>query len=63
MLKYLKRYKEPSKLFGNDWKEVTYDEALNTLLGTYRDNNITRELLTQENVIPCMLSEIMVVEE
>ena len=46
-----------------DWKEVSYDEALNTLLGSYKDNEITREMLTIPNFIPCGFSEIAVSEE
>lgn len=41
--------------------EITYDEALQTLLGTYNDNDITRDMLKEPNAIPCMCSTITVI--
>ena len=57
MLKYLKRYKTPDA----DWEEISKEDALRTLLGSYLDNDITRELLESENAIPCMFSDILVI--
>ena len=56
-LKYRKWYKGTFERFS-----VTYDEALRTLLGTYKDNDITREMLTVVGEIPCMFSVIEVSE-
>lgn len=44
-----------------NWKEVSYTEALDTLLTTYKDNDITREMLTIPGEIPCKLSFIRVI--
>lgn len=53
------------KRFANEdtWNEVTYDEALYTVLGTYKDNAETRSMLTIGNYIPCRFSDIRVFEE
>lgn len=40
--------------------QVTYDEAYNSLLGTYRDNDMTRDMLTIPNNIICRYSMIYV---
>lgn len=40
--------------------EVSYDEALNVLLGTFRDNDMTRDMLTIPNNIQCRYSTIYV---
>lgn len=45
-----------------NWEEVTYEEALKTVLGTYKDNEEVRSMLTIGNHIPCMCSEIRVYE-
>lgn len=37
-------------------QEITYDEALNILLGTWKDNDMTRDMLTIPNRIQCMFS-------
>ena len=42
--------------------EVSYDEALRSLLGTYRDNDMTRDMLTIPNRIDCRYSVISVVD-
>ena len=55
MLKYYKRMKD-----SDAWKEITYDEALHTLLGTWRDTDLTRDMLTIQNMIECMFSWIKV---
>ena len=54
-LKYRKQYKGEL-----DWFDVSYDDALRTLLGTYLDNDLTREMLTVVGEIPCMFSVIEV---
>ena len=54
-MKYFKRVKGE-----DEWKEVNYDTALFTLLTTYKDNDMTRAMLTVGNLIPCTWSEIRV---
>ena len=56
-MKYAKQYKDGSALF-----EITYEEALNTLLGSYNDNDEMRSMLTITNRIPCAFCEIIVYE-
>ena len=55
MLKYYKKYKD-----SHEEKEITYDEALKTLLGTWRDTDLTRDMLTIQNWIECQYSWIRV---
>lgn len=55
MLKYYKRYKGQS-----EEQEISYDEALKTMLGTWRDSDLTRDMLTIQNYIECMCSYIRV---
>ena len=55
--KYFKKYDGE-----DEWKEITYDEALTTLLGTYRDNDMTRDMLETANYIPCRYSTVEVKE-
>lgn len=57
MLKYYKTFYDEKER-----TEVTYDEALNVLLGTWRDNDMTRDMLTTPNRIYCMCSVIDVEE-
>lgn len=52
---YRKRYAD-----SDEWNDVTYEQALSTLLTTYKDNDITREMLTVEGIIPCRFSDIEV---
>ena len=59
MLKYLKRYKSPDA----EWQEISKNDALITLLGSYKNNSMTREMLDHTNEIPCAYSDIKVVEE
>ena len=47
-LKYFKRYHTGGKA-----DEITYEQALNTLLNDYRDNDMTRDMLTIPNNIRC----------
>lgn len=46
----------------DEWERITYDEALNTVLGTFRDNDMTRDMLTIPNWIQCQYSTIEVKE-
>ena len=55
MLKYYKRMKDEDKE-----QEITYDEALRTMLGTWRDSDLTRDMLTIQNYIECQYSWIRV---
>lgn len=55
MLKYYKRMKDEDKE-----QEITYDEALRTMLGTWRDSDLTRDMLTIQNYIECTYSWIRV---
>ena len=58
MLRFFKQF------YGEDAvKEVTYEKALDTLLTTYKDNDLTREWLTQPGKIECTFSVITVTEE
>ena len=58
-LKYYKYYNgEPEEKI-----EITYEEALHTILGTYRDNDMTRDMLTVVNRIRCQYSTVTVEEE
>jgi len=43
--------------------EISYDEALNVLLGSFRDNDMTRDMLTIPNRIICRYSVINVEQE
>lgn len=43
-------------------EEITYDKALSILLGTYRDNDMTRDMLTTANNIVCRYSTVYVEE-
>ena len=52
---YKKRY-----YLEDDWNEVSYEEALNTVLTIYKDNELTRSMLTIGNYIPCRYAEIRV---
>lgn len=55
MLKYYRRYKDQYAE-----EEVTKEEALTTLLSTYRDNDMTRDMLTVQNFIECRFAFIRV---
>lgn len=54
-MKYRKRNRETG-----EWSDITYDEALSILLGTWKDNEMTRSMLTIPNNIQCMFSDIFV---
>ena len=55
MLRYYKRFKDEEFE-----REVTYEEALSTLLKTYMDNDMTRDLLAVQNYIETRYSYIRV---
>lgn len=55
MLKYYKRMKDE-----DTEQEITHEEALHTLLGTWRDSDLTRDMLTIQNYIECVYSFIRV---
>lgn len=57
-LKYYKQFHDKP----GERKEISYDEALNTLLTTYRDNDMTRDMLTTANRIDCRFSVVDVEE-
>lgn len=44
-------------------EEVTYEEALRTVLGTFRDNDMTRDMLTVPNNINCQFSWVYVEDD
>lgn len=46
-----------------NWREpISYEEALNIMLGSWKDNDMTRDMLILPNRIQCMYSEIGVEE-
>jgi len=55
MLKYLKQFKGQE-----NWEEISHDAALATLLTTFKDSDMTRDMLTIPNWIPCRFSTIQV---
>ena len=57
-MKYLKRFKDK-----DEWKEVSYEQALHSVLGSYKDNDEVRGLLQSEGEIPCMFAIIKVVSD
>ena len=56
-LKYYKRYRT-----GEGRREISYEEALDTLLTTYKDNDMTRDMLMIANNIVCVFSTVYVEE-
>ena len=57
-MKYMKRFKGEE-----EWIEVTHEQALNTVLGSYVDNDDVRSMLTIGNYIPCQFSEIRIYDD
>ena len=45
----------------NKWEEITRDEAYQTLLTTWKDSDMTRDMLTIVNRIECRYSTVEVV--
>ena len=56
-LRYKKQYKGE-----DEWMEITYDQALDTVLGSYIDSPEVRSMLDTANWIPCRFSTIAVSE-
>lgn len=54
-MKYFRRAKDEESR-----TEITYDEALNILLGTWKDSDMTRDMLTIPNNIECTFSNVYV---
>lgn len=52
---YFKQYMGELK-----WKEITREEALDTILGSYKDNEEVRSFLDTPGEYPCMFSFIRV---
>lgn len=48
---------------GEPSSEISYDKALEIVLGTYRDCDITRDMLTIANNIDCRYSVITVTDD
>ena len=46
----------------NTWKEITREEAYDTLLTTWKDSDMTRDMLTIVNRIYCRFSTVEVVD-
>lgn len=46
-----------------EWKEVSYEDALWTVLGAYKDTPVVRSMLTIGNYIPCQYSDIRVLTD
>ena len=46
----------------DDYTEVSKEEALHSLLTTYKDNQITRDMLKEAGTIPYRFGEIIVKE-
>ena len=57
-MKYLKRFKDK-----DEWEAVSYERALHSVLGSYKDNAEVRNLLKTEGEIPCMFAIIKVVSD
>ena len=55
MLEFRRKYHDEK-----DWETIDHDEALNTLLTTFKDNDMTRDMLTVPNWIPCRFATIQV---
>ena len=59
MLKY---YRQPLIKDPPDWMRISYEKALDILLGTYKDSDMTRDMLTIPNRIHCHFSEVIVID-
>lgn len=55
---YFKQYKTREAR-----KQITEEEALKTLLSTYHDNDMTRDMLTIPNRIACVFSTVEVEDD
>ena len=54
-LKYYRRLHDR-----DTWEEITYEKALHIVLGTYKDNDVTRDMLQTANWIGCRWSTVKV---
>lgn len=59
---YIDMVYERKMVDSDEWERIPYDEALKTVLGTFRDNDMTRDMLTIPNMIQCQYSTIQVKE-
>lgn len=57
-MKYYKMYVGDDKP-----EEIDYIDALRSLLTTYKDNDITREMLTEPGIVRCRFSFIIIKDE
>lgn len=57
-MRYMKRFKSE-----DEWFEVSRKDALNAILGTYKDSLEVRSMLSIPNYIPCVFSEIRVFDD
>ena len=55
---YRKRFKGE-----DEWREITKENALHVILGSYKDNEEVRGFLEEEGTIPCMFSDIRISKE
>lgn len=58
MLKYYRKGKESGQK-----EEITYQKALDIVLSSYRDNDMSRDMLTLPNRIMCRYSEVIVEDD
>ena len=56
-MKYFRQYYNDTEK-----KEIGYEEALNLVLGSYKDNDMTRDMLTIPNRINLMFGSTLTVE-
>ena len=56
------KYFKQSKGVNTPKVEISYEDAIRVLLGSYKDNKMTREMLAIPNEIPCMFSTVYVEE-
>lgn len=57
-MKYMKKFRGEE-----NWTEVSYDDALYSVLGSYNDTAEVRSMLTIGNYIPCLFAEIRVYDD
>ena len=58
MLKYYRKGKETDQK-----EEITYQKALDIVLSSFRDNDMSRDMLTLPNRIICRYSEVTVEDD
>ena len=57
MLKYYRKGADEK-----EFKEISYEKALDIMLGSWKDSDMTRDMLSIPNWIRCRFSEIQVKE-